>query len=103
MRRIQLLAIGLSLLISTTAWPELRTYEVDFEYRQEVWDLARLWRTYATCCSPRPSHSVNMLPNGLTVAGLGSRLPRCVGWIVMTRFYATAWMLLCAIHCALCV
>ena len=36
MMRIRLAAIGLVLLIASNAWADLRTYDVDFQYRQEV-------------------------------------------------------------------
>jgi len=36
MTRTRLLAIGLPLLIASNAWADLRTYDVDSQYRQEV-------------------------------------------------------------------
>jgi hypothetical protein len=36
MTRIRLPAIALGFLISSSAWADLRTYDVDFQYRQEV-------------------------------------------------------------------
>jgi hypothetical protein len=39
--RIRLPAIGLLLLISANAWADLRTFDVDFRYRQEVYAALR--------------------------------------------------------------
>jgi hypothetical protein len=41
MKRIRLPAIGLCLLFSSTAWADLRSYDVDFRYRQEVYEALK--------------------------------------------------------------
>jgi hypothetical protein len=41
MTRIRVTAIGLFLLISCNAWADLKTYDVDFQYRQEVYEALR--------------------------------------------------------------
>jgi hypothetical protein len=41
MKRIPLAFFGLTLLISSNAWADLRAFEVDFQYRQEVLEALR--------------------------------------------------------------
>jgi hypothetical protein len=41
MTHIRLAAIGLLLLISSNAWADIRVYDVDSRYRQEVYSALR--------------------------------------------------------------
>lgn len=64
--RIRPAAIGLSLLLASNAWADLRSFDVDFRYRQEVFDaLDELLVSNPQFSSPGTvSGRVELLPSG---------------------------------------
>lgn len=65
MRSIQLAAIGLCLLFTSTAWAELKTYDVDPQYRQEVYaSLLRILDPAGPGINGGSYGRVQLLPSG---------------------------------------
>jgi hypothetical protein len=66
MTRLRLSIAALLCLISTSAWADLRTYDVDFQYRQEVYSALRslLWATTDTIRVGNTYGRVELLPSG---------------------------------------
>jgi hypothetical protein len=63
MTRLRLSIVALLCLISTSAWADLRTYDVDFQYRNEVYEALR------NLLNPGPMNTgsygiVQLLPSG---------------------------------------
>jgi hypothetical protein len=66
MTRLRLSIVALLCLISTSAWADLRTYDVDFQYRNEVYSALRslLWATTETIRVGNTYGRVELLPSG---------------------------------------
>jgi hypothetical protein len=62
MTRLRLSIAALLCLVSTSAWADLRSYDVDFQYRNEVYEALRI--LLANPANTATTGSVQLLPSG---------------------------------------